>query len=59
MRSWPVLLLAVCAGGAEPTLEQRQLAFATRDAAGFERLGPPGPRDWRSAHPERTQSFDR
>lgn len=37
----------------------KRLAFATRDETGFDRLGPPGPGDWRSAHPEPKQGFDR
>jgi archaemetzincin len=54
-----VLLAVACAAGSEPDLAGRRLAFATRDPAGFERLGPPAPGEWRMAHPERVQGFDR
>jgi archaemetzincin len=43
----------------EPARAARQLAFATQDATGFEKLGPPQPGDWRSAHPEPKQTFKR
>lgn len=54
-----VLLVAACAAGDEPGVAERRLAFATRDETGFERLGPPGDGEWRSARPERKQGFDR
>ncbi|MFI5401616.1 MAG: archaemetzincin [Planctomycetota bacterium] len=52
-----LVLCAAATVACEPTRAERQLAFATRDATGFEKLGPPAPRDWRAAHPERKQGF--
>ena len=55
---WTILLLAACAAGDGPPSSDPRLAFATRDATGFERLGPPAPGDWRERFKERRQTFD-
>jgi len=53
-----LLLFATLACGNEPVPGDRRLAFATRDDAGFEKLGPPGPHAWRDRFKERRQGFD-
>lgn len=59
MGRWLILLAAACSARAEPpTRAERQLAFATRDPTGFERLGPPKPREWRAVYKERRQGFE-
>jgi archaemetzincin len=52
----PLLLLGALACGGEPV--DPRLAFATGDAGGFEKLGPPAPRSWRARFRERPQGFD-
>jgi archaemetzincin len=53
-----LLLAAIACGEGEPAPEDPRLAFATRDVAGFEKLGPPAPRSWRASFKERRQGFD-
>lgn len=57
MRRLAVLLVAAFAGAGEEATAARQLAFATQDDAGFEKLGPPEVTEWRARFKERKQGF--
>lgn len=61
MRRFPVLLLLAALGQADdaPKTSPAQLAFATSDAGGFEKMGKPGKRDWLALFEERGQPYER
>ncbi|MHC5032946.1 MAG: archaemetzincin [Planctomycetota bacterium] len=63
MRRFVAVLCLAALGSAvekpKPAATPAQLAFATRDAKDFEKMGKPGPHDWLARFKERGQTYRR